>query len=45
MTSWKDQFYRYVALDLAQDTVKGLYETNLPEIYGTAVCLPGCLQM
>jgi len=44
-TSWKDQFYRFVALDLAQDVGEGIYETNLPEIYGTAAWLVGWLQM
>jgi hypothetical protein len=36
MASWKDQFCRFVALDLAQDVGEGRYETNLPEIHGTA---------
>jgi hypothetical protein len=43
MTSWKDQFCRFVALDLAQDMGEGIYETNLPEIYGTAASLTGWL--
>jgi hypothetical protein len=36
---------RFVALDLAQDVGEGIYETNLPEIYGTAAWLVGWLQM
>ena len=42
MTSWKDQFCRFVALHLAQDMEEGTYETNLSEIYGTAAWLAGC---
>ena len=43
MTSWKNKFCRFVALDLAQDVAEGIYETNLPEIYGTAAWLAGWL--
>jgi hypothetical protein len=43
ITSWKDQFCRFVALDLAQVVGEGRYETNLPEIYGTAGWLAGWL--
>jgi hypothetical protein len=39
MTSWKDQFCRFVALDLSQGVGEGIYETNLPEVYGTAAWL------
>ena len=42
MTSWKDQFCRLVALDLAQDIGEGIYETNLLEVYGIAAWLAGC---
>jgi len=43
VTSWKNKFCRFVALDLAQDVAEGIYETNLPEIYGTAAWLAGWL--